>query len=237
MRVTATAGFVGALLVCGFLVPGLARAGDGQTGDAHPHDEEHAAPPARIPAELLGTTPTDIEAVLRRQDTSGLAANMAVRGEIVALVKQVADTLHRDIGARVYLVMLAHSTDPTPFVALYDKLGMANRDVLVVSDGARWHLRSSALPDTQVRLLERQADELDMLTPQSCFAVIAAAIRGWHKADSPIAQPRSQPEKPTLLQHGPSADSAPWPLLPFAVGTLVGGLLLGIGVLIGRYKA
>lgn len=95
--------------------------------------------------------------ILRQSGQFGVArgpntVDDATKEKLVDLAHQTATKT----GAKAYVVILPSGSDPAPFAANYDTLGMTGKDVLVVSNGPQWDLRCSALSAAEKQgLLDR----------------------------------------------------------------------------------
>lgn len=101
-----------------------------------PIDVPGAAPDA-IVAALAGSGPTRVLAIqvnLEAADTARLEAKLA--------------ELHQRAGGRAYLVLVPSSVDVEHYAIapLYERLGLAKRDVLILANGQARHLRTAGLP-------------------------------------------------------------------------------------------
>ncbi len=84
--------------------------------------------------------------ILRQSGQFGVARGPnTVDDATKAQLLDLAKTTAAKTGAKTYLVILPSGTDPAPFIANYDKLGMTGKDALIVSNGPVWDLRCNAL--------------------------------------------------------------------------------------------
>jgi hypothetical protein len=101
------------------------------------------------PVDVAGATPDAIVAALAN---SGPTRLLAVQSNLAAadatrLEAKLAE-LHQRAGGRAYLVLVPASVDVEHYAIapLYERLGLARRDVLILANGTSRHLRTAGLP-------------------------------------------------------------------------------------------
>ena len=118
--------------------------------------------------------------ILRQSGQFGVARGPntiddATKEKLVDLAHQTATKT----GAKTYVVILPAGSDPAPFAANYDVLGMAGKDVLVVSNGPQWDLRCAALSaaekqgllDRAMRAGSKPLERMEILTGELAAAL------------------------------------------------------------------
>jgi len=132
---------------------------------------------------------TAVADILRQSGQFGVArgpntVDDATKAQLVDLAKTTA----AKTGAKTYFVILPSGTDPAPFAANYDKLGMTGKDALVVSNGPVWDLRCNALSaaekqgvlDRAMRAGGKPMEKMQHLTTEltTALASVKAQVAG-----------------------------------------------------------
>ncbi len=90
--------------------------------------------------------PDKVADILRQSGNVGVARGpKTINNEAKAKIRTLAERTAAKTGGKVYVVILAKGTDLAPYAKIYDKLGLAKRDVLYVSNGSQTVLRCNGI--------------------------------------------------------------------------------------------
>ena len=103
-----------------------------------------------LSANAALANPNAVVGLLGKAGQAGVArgpstVDDATKKEIEGFVRKAAE----ETGAKFHVVLVDKDSELAPYAAVYGDLGMGGKDVLVVSNGAKWDLRCNALTAEQ----------------------------------------------------------------------------------------
>jgi hypothetical protein len=162
--------------------------------------------------------PRQVADILRNSGQSGSAQPSSLDAGVKAQIKDIARDAAAKTGAKAYIVVLKEAEDPADFAAIYDDLQMTGKDLLIVTNGPKWELRTNALmPDVKRNLLQNGMnsgkpvlDRLRLVAQDSATAIAQAktgqmtwnefqhanASRGWTSGQMSAAYSRYKAGQP-----------------------------------------
>ena len=100
--------------------------------------------------------PDKVFEILQKSGKVGVAQDIGLSDDKKAALREMGESMSRRTGASAWVVLLKNDTETEAYARLYDRLKRSPKDVLVVSNGRNWALRSDAITkEAKLSLLGR----------------------------------------------------------------------------------